>query len=244
MTQFPVPASSGVCGCGVAEPFQSDNSAIGPPRRRFLAGVAAAGCCALAGNGAQAQSQLTPDAALERLMAGNGRFVAKELDSLQEDLAILKQGAFAKQEPFAAVLACADSRIPVELIFDQTIGQLFVARVAGNFVTAELIATLEYGAAVLGTRVIMVLAHESCGAVKAAIEGKPVPGQISALYLPLRAAVDQAGPDVEATAKANARIQARLLAAASPVLAELIRKGELKIVAAHYALASGRVTLL
>ena len=177
-------------------------------------------------------------------MAGNARFVRKELNSLQEDLAILKQGTFAKQEPFAAVLACADSRIPVELIFDQTIGQLFVARVAGNFVTSELIATLEYGAAVLGTRVIMVLAHESCGAVKAAIDGKPVPGQISALYRPLRAAVDQAGPDPEATSRANARIQAGLLAAASPVLAELVRKGELKVVPAYYALASGRVTLV
>jgi carbonic anhydrase len=242
MTQFPVPATTGVCGCGVHDHHHLSRLA-GTPRRRFLAG-AAAGLALAPGSARAQQSSLAPDAALERLMAGNARFVRKELNSLQEDLAILKQGTFAKQEPFAAVLACADSRIPVELIFDQTIGQLFVARVAGNFVTSELIATLEYGAAVLGTRVIMVLAHESCGAVKAAIEGKAVPGQISALYRPLRAAVDQAGPDPEATSRANARIQAGLLAAASPVLAELVRKGELKVVPAYYALASGRVTLV
>lgn len=244
MTQFPVPAPSGVCGCGVQDQVHWSTSSIGTPRRRFLAAGAAAGCALAAGGVAQAQSALAPAAALDRLMAGNARFVRKELNSFQEDLAILKQGTFAKQEPFAAVLACADSRIPVELIFDQTIGQLFVARVAGNFVTSELIATLEYGAVVLGTRAILVLGHESCGAVKAAVDGKPVPGQISALYRPLRAAVEQAGPDVEAVGKANARIQAGLLATASPVLADLIKKGELKVVPAYYALASGRVTLL
>lgn len=244
MTQFPVPAPSGFCGCGVEDHRHSHPSLAGTPRRRFLAAGAAAGCALAAGGVAQAQSALAPDAALERLMAGNARFVRKELNSFQEDLDILKKGTFAKQEPFAAVLACADSRIPVELIFDQTIGRLFVARVAGNFVTSELIATLEYGAVVLGTRAILVLGHESCGAVKAAVEGKPVPGQISALYRPLRAAVEQAGPDVEAVGKANARIQAGLLATASPILADLIKKGELKVVPAYYALASGRVTLL
>lgn len=240
MTQFPVPAPSGLCGCGV----HSSKTLAGAPRRRFLAVGLAAGCALAAGGEARAQTALRPDAALERLMAGNARFVGKQLNSFQEDLAILKQGTFAKQEPFAAVLACADSRMPVELIFDQSIGQLFVARVAGNFVTSELIATLEYGAVVLGTRVIMVLGHESCGAIMAAVAGKPVPGQISALYRPLRAAVEQAGPDAEAVSKANARIQAGLLATASPILADLIKKGDLKVVPAYYALASGRVTLL
>ncbi|MGH6997711.1 MAG: carbonic anhydrase, partial [Phenylobacterium sp.] len=91
---------------------------------------------------------------------------------------------------------------------------------------------------------ILVLGHESCGAVKAAVEGKPVPGQISALYRPLRAAVEQAGPDVEAVGKANARIQAGLLATASPILADLIKKGDLKVAPAYYALATGKVTLL
>jgi carbonic anhydrase len=177
-------------------------------------------------------------------MAGNARFVRGRLDSFQEDLDILKQGTAAKQEPFAAVLSCSDSRVPVELVFDQSIGHVFVARVAGNVVTSEIIASLEYGAVVLGTKAIVVLGHEGCGAVKAAIAGKAVPGQISALYRPLRTAVEQAGPDVEAVGRANARIQADLLATASPVIAEMIKQGTLKVVAGYYALATGQVTLL
>jgi len=164
--------------------------------------------------------------------------------SFQEDLDILKAGTVEKQEPFAAVLSCADSRVPVELVFDQSIGHVFVTRVAGNVATPEIMASLEYGAVVLGTRAIVVLAHQGCGAVKAAIAGTAVPGQISALYRPLRPAVEQGGSDVEAVAKANAKIQADLLATASPVLADMIAKGTLKIVAAYYALATGKVTVL
>lgn len=193
---------------------------------------------------ASAQSVLSPDAALQRLLAGNQRFVDKRLTSFDEDLAILKQNTVEKQEPFAAVLACADSRVPVELVFDQTIGHLFVVRVAGNIATSEIIASLEYGAAVLGTRVIMVLGHGNCGAVKATIEGKAVPGQISQLYAPLRPAVDAAGNNLDAAVKANAKIQATLIATASPVMTSLIKEGKLKIVAGYYDLGSGTVTVL
>jgi carbonic anhydrase len=193
---------------------------------------------------ARAQTNLTPDAALERLVAGNRRFVAGRLESFQEDLDILKQNNVAKQEPFAAVLSCADSRVPVELAFDQSIGHLFVARVAGNICTPEIIASLEYGAAVLGTAVIVVLGHSGCGAVKATITAKPVPGQISALYAPIRRAVEVAGQDPEAATKANARIQADLLRTASPVVADLTRQWRLKVVAAYYDIGSGAVTLL
>ncbi|MGH6817213.1 MAG: carbonic anhydrase, partial [Methylovirgula sp.] len=164
--------------------------------------------------------------------------------SFDEDLGILRQSTVAKQQPFAAVLSCADSRVPVELIFDQSIGHLFVARVAGNIATPEIIASLEYGAAVLGTKAILVLGHANCGAVKAAMEGKEVPGQISGLYAFLRPAVEAAGGDLEAAIKANAKIQAHLLATASPVLAGMVKDGKLKIAAGYYALDSGRVTLL
>ena len=140
-----------------------------------------------------AQSTLTPDEALKALMDGNQRYVGGQLKSLNEDLAILKAKTAEKQEPFAAVLSCADSRVPVEIVFDQSIGQIFVVRVAGNIATPEIIASLEYGVAVLGTRVLMVLGHGNCGAVKATIDGKAVPGQISALYAPIRPAVDEAG---------------------------------------------------
>src|SRR4051812_5285217 len=177
-------------------------------------------------------------------MAGNARFVAKELTSFAEDLAMLKQNTVTKQEPFAAVLSCADSRVPVELVFDQSIGHLFVCRVAGNICTPEIIASLEYGAAVLGVPVIMVLGHDSCGAVKASIDAKPVPGQISALYAPLRPAVERAGPDLTATIKANAQIQAGLLRTASPAIGALVTAGKIKVIASYYDLASGKVTLL
>jgi carbonic anhydrase len=193
---------------------------------------------------ASAQTALSPDAALQQLIDGNRRFAEGRLTSFTEDLDILKAKTVDKQEPFAAVLSCADSRVPVELIFDQSIGHVFVTRVAGNIATTPMIASLEYGVAVLGTKAIMVLGHANCGAVKASIEAKAVPGQISALYRYIRPAVDQAGPDLDAAIKANAKIQAALLRQSSPVLADRIKENQLKIVAGYYDLASGNVTLL
>src|ERR1700683_2995943 len=137
-----------------------------------------------------AQSGLTSDAALQELMDGNRRFSTGNLTSFEHDLAMLKQKTVDKQEPFAAVLSCADSRVPVELVFDQTIGHIFVTRVAGNFAAPEIIASLEYGAAVLGTKVSVVMGHSGCGAVKATIQSKEVPGQISALFSHIQPAVD------------------------------------------------------
>jgi carbonic anhydrase len=160
---------------------------------------------------AAAQTTLNPEAALGQLMDGNRRFAEGRMTSFAEDLELLKAKTAEGQEPFAAVLSCADSRVPVELIFDQTIGHIFVTRVAGNIAASAVIASLEYGAAVLGTRVIVVLGHANCGAVKASIEAKAVPGQISGLYPYIRPAVDQAGADLDGAIKANARIQAGLL---------------------------------
>jgi carbonic anhydrase len=191
-----------------------------------------------------AQSALTPDAALQELMEGNRRFTSGRLISFEEDLAILKQKTVDKQEPFAALLSCADSRVPVELIFDESIGHIFVTRVAGNVVTPEIIASLEYGAAVLGTKVIVVMGHGGCGAVKATIQAKEVPGQISALYPHIQPAVDQAGTNLEAAIKANAKIQAALLRESSTVVSALVKESKLKVVAAYYDLSSGSVTLL
>ena len=183
-------------------------------RRRFLTTAAAVIAGADIGFGLPrpvfAQAPLTPDAALARLLDGNRRFVEKRLTSCHEDLATLRRNTAEEQQPFAAVLSCSDSRVPVELIFDQTIGHIFVARVAGNVASSEVIASLEYGAAELGTAVLVVIGHSSCGAVKAAISGKAVPGQISALYRHIRPAIDQAGPDLDATIRANARLQAKL----------------------------------
>src|SRR5712692_5075007 len=193
---------------------------------------------------ASAQTSLTPEAALQQLIDGNRRFAEGRMTSFDHDLDMLKTKTAEKQEPFAAVLSCADSRVPVELIFDQSIGHLFVARVAGNIATSAMIASLEYGVAVLGTKAIMVLGHANCGAVKASIEAKAVPGQISALYPYIRPAVDQAGTNLDAAIRANAKIQAALLRQSSPVLAEHIKQNQLKIVAGYYDLASGKVTVI
>src|SRR5437868_6138665 len=118
-------------------------------RRTFLAGIAATGVVAKTA-GAQVANGMSPDAALSRLMEGNRRFAKDQLTSIEQDLKLLKEHTVDKQEPFAAVLSCSDSRVPVELVFDQTIGHIFVARVAGNIINAEIIGSLEYGAAVLG----------------------------------------------------------------------------------------------
>jgi carbonic anhydrase len=192
----------------------------------------------------QAQTNLTPEESLRHLMEGNERFAADKLGSLGQSLNILRHHTVEKQEPFAAVLSCADSRVPVELVFDQTIGQLFVARVAGNFTTPEIIGSLEYGAAVLGTKVILVLGHSSCGAVKATMQGAPVPGQISSLFSHIQPAVDMANGNLETAIKENAKIQAGLLSDSSPVLSGLVKEGKLKIVAGYYDLGTGKVNLL
>lgn len=220
-----------------------------PSRRKFLCeALAGAAAVSIAGQtfkpAAWAQTVMSPEAAVQQLIDGNGRFAEGRMTSFDEDLSILKAKTVDKQEPFAAVLSCADSRVPVELIFDQSIGHVFVTRVAGNIATSPMIASLEYGVAVLGTKAIMVLGHANCGAVKAAIEAKAVPGQISVLYPYIRPAVEQAGPGLEAAIKANAKMQAALLRQSSPVLAEQLKQNQLKIVAAYYDLASGRVTLL
>lgn len=222
-------------------------------RRKFLqmiAGGTVAGLVTAAGmelatsRQVSAETTLSPDAALKELMDGNQRFTSDRMTSHEHDLAVLREHTIEKQEPFAAVLSCADSRVPVELIFDQSIGHLFVNRIAGNIVTSEIIASLEYGAAVLGTMVILVMGHGNCGAVKATIQAKAVPGQISALYAHIQPAVDQTGPRLEEATKANAKIQAALLRQASTVISGLVRENKLLVVAAYYDIGSGAVTLI
>jgi carbonic anhydrase len=186
----------------------------------------------------------TPEAALEALKDGNARFAADHMTIFRQDTQMLRQHTLEIQEPFAAILACADSRVPVELIFDQHIGQLFVNRVAGNMVTPEMQASLEYGAAVLGVRLILVLGHARCGAVKATVEGGEVPGEIGVLLSHIQPAVAAAGKDYEAVSKANAQIQAAKLLEASPLLRKLVAEGSLNVVAGYYDLASGVVSFL
>jgi len=223
-----------------------------PGRRQFfqsilstaaLGAAAGAGIEAVAPEMLDAQTNLSPDTALQELLAGNQRFAANQLTSIEHDLTMLKAQTVGKQEPFAAVLACADSRVPVELIFDQTIGHIFVTRVAGNIVTPEILASLEYGVAVLGVKALVVLGHSGCGAVKAAMKSDTVPGQISTLYLHLRAAVERSDGNLDNAIKANTKIQAELLRTSSTVIRDSLKAGKLRVEAGVYDLASGKVTL-
>src|SRR5215475_11366420 len=155
-------------------------------RRHFIAcGAGALVGAALADRPLRAADEFempgTPTEALNRLKAGNARFAAGQPLAPQRDLAHLRATA-PRQTPFGAVLACADSRVPVEILYDQGFGDLFVVRVAGNVATSVEIASLEYGTRILGAKVLVVLGHSNCGAVKAALEGVKVPGQISTLY--------------------------------------------------------------
>jgi len=182
----------------------------------------------------------TPAQALQRLRDGNARFVDGKTIAPARDLAHLRATA-PKQTPFAAFLGCADSRVPVEILYDQGFGDLFVVRVAGNVATPLEIASLEYGAAVLGTRVIKVLGHSNCGAVKAAMSGGEVPGQISALFSHIVPAINRKTMDLDAAIAANVRYQAANLRRSSPLLGRLKREGKLDIVGGVFSLETGTV---
>jgi carbonic anhydrase len=232
----------------------ADNARVGSDsgRRQFLqtmvstavVGIATqSGIELVAAKGLSAQSNLTPDTALQELLVGNQRFALNQLTSIEHDLTVLKDRTAGKQEPFAAVLASADSRVPVELVFDQTIGHIFVTRVAGNVVTPEIIASLEYGVVVLGVEALLVLGHSGCGAVKAAMKADAVPGQISALYPHLRQAVVQSDGNLDKAITANTKIQAELLRTSSTVIRDALKAGRLRVEAGVYDLATGKVTL-
>jgi carbonic anhydrase len=212
-------------------------------RRQFVAGMAATTAVIGGAVPALAQSELSGEAGIKELMAGNERYIAGKITSFAEDLKILKEKTVLKQEPFAAVLSCADSRVPVEILFDQSIGHVFVTRNAGNVVTPEIIASLEYGVAVLGIKAILVMGHTNCGAVSAAIAAKEVPGQISVLYQHIMPGIYGAKGDIPLAVKMNAAYQARILSASSTVIAKAIKNDGVKVSSGSYDLGSGRVTL-
>lgn len=186
----------------------------------------------------------TPQASLRALMQGNARFAAGKTSNPNRTLARLQELG-TKQAPFAAVLACADSRVPVEILFDQGFGDIFVARVAGNIASSEIIGSLEYATAVLGAKIVMVLGHSACGAVKATMEGISVPGQIGSLYPYIRPAVDKAhGQGVDAVVMENVRSQVNILRAASPVLAEAIRRRTVDVAGGMFDFRTGHVSMV
>lgn len=237
-------------------------SSDGSSRREFvkLAGLAS-GVVGVAGLTLSGTSQAAdtpapkPDAVLEKLLAGNKRFMAGKTSLLSrrspKDFAALADG----QKPFAVVVGCADSRVAPELIFDQGVGDLFVVRVAGNLVSGAghtIKGSIEYAVAELGVRLIMVLGHSQCGAVKAAIEhidaNDTLPGSIGELIKPIRTAVVAAkgrpGNKLENVIKANVQEGVKKLQGLDPILAKLVKANELKVVGATYELATGKVEVL
>jgi carbonic anhydrase len=202
-------------------------------------------------------SSMTPDQALQLLMDGNKRYLEGTPAHPRGNTARIRDTA-VDQFPFAAFLSCADSRVPVEEVFDQGIGDCFVCRVAGNVATDQDIGSLEFGTMVLGSRVLLVIGHERCGAVVASMGRMSLPdnpGKIPTLVPLIQPAVETiqakvakegveaVGDDVDATIRQNVRNQVVRLKQ-SPILSQLEKEGKLKIHAAYYDLDTGKVTLL
>lgn len=195
---------------------------------------------------AKAGSGLTPDGALAKLMEGNKRFVTRRRLNPNQDEVRLTEVA-AGQAPFAAILSCADSRVVPEIAFDQGIGDLFVVRVAGNLAITEDIASEEYAVGVLGAPLLMVLGHERCGAVDAALKGGELPGVIESLVFAIRPAIQaskgEPGDRLTNAVKANVRLQVQRLLNSS-VISSAVQQGKLKVVGAYYDLDTGNISLV
>ncbi|HEY1856941.1 carbonic anhydrase [Acidocella sp.] len=193
---------------------------------------------------------LSPDAALERLMQGNTRYVEglTRRHDFATERAVLAQG----QNPLAGILSCADSRVAPEFAFDSYRGDLFVVRVAGNFVNEDNLASFEYAVAELSTPLLMVLGHGKCGAVAATIaslrDGTTLPGHLPSLVQQLRPAVEEAqsepGDLLHNAIRDNVRLNVARLRDASPILSAAVAQRRLRVVGGVYDLATGRVDVI
>jgi carbonic anhydrase len=196
------------------------------------------------------QNVLSPDAALEGLRRGNARYV--EGVSLRHDFKHEREALAKGQNPYAAILSCADSRIAPEYAFDSGRGDLFVCRVAGNFASDEMIASLEYAVAVLAVPLILVLGHESCGAVDAAIkslkDNTTLPGRLPSLVTAIAPAVkavsQQAGDTLSNATRQNVIDNVARLASATPILSAAVEQKKLKVVGGIYRLKDGKVDMV
>ena len=196
------------------------------------------------------QAATTPDEALQRLKDGNARFVSGK--SVNCDLIAQVKATAGGQAPFAAIVGCIDSRVPPELVFDQRIGDIFAARIAGNFVNTDIIGSLEFATRLAGAKLIVVLGHTECGAIKGAADDARL-GLLTATLANIRPSVlkvtNVAGERnsknqafVQAVADQNARDAAALLTEKSDVLLTLVKERKLKVVSAMHDVATGRVS--
>ena len=202
---------------------------------------------------AEEQSKLTPDLVLQSLKEGNERFVNNDLTARDHTAQIRK--AATGQYPKAVVLSCLDSRVPVEDVFDKGIGDLFVGRVAGNFVNEDMLGSMEFGCKVAGSKLILVLGHEHCGAVKAAVDNVKL-GNITAMLTKIRPVVEDLSQNYEGDKNSKNEefvhmvCEHNVLKAIndirinSPILKEMENNGEIKIVGAVYDMDTGKVEFL
>jgi carbonic anhydrase len=216
------------------------------PMKKLCCTILAIFAAAIYLNAKDAQSP-TSATVLAVLKAGNQRHVSAHY-SHPHETAAYRQELSAGQHPQASILTCADSRVAPEIIFDQGLGDLFDVRVAGNVAGDDEIASLEYAAEHLHTPVIVVMGHQKCGAVSAAVEGGEAAGHLSSIITPISAAVSKAkklqGDLVENSVRINVENVVEELRTSKPVLSELVSQGKLTIVGAVYSLDTGKVTWL
>ncbi|MCX6954507.1 MAG: carbonic anhydrase [Verrucomicrobia bacterium] len=189
----------------------------------------------------------SPEDALQRLLDGNARFVAGHAEHPNQSVARRVETA-AGQAPFAVILTCSDSRVSPEFYFDQGIGDLFVVRDAGNTLNDHVIGSIEYAVEHLHASIVLVVGHEKCGAVAAAIAGGRADGRIGTIIEAIRPAVketrNQSGDKTDNAIRSNARRAAQALTATGPIISHAVQSGEIKIFAARYDLDSGRIELI
>jgi carbonic anhydrase len=196
------------------------------------------------------ENVLSPDAALERLMAGNERYVqgASRTHDFKSEREALAKG----QNPYAGILSCADSRIAPEYAFDSGRGDLFVVRVAGNFATEDGIASFEYAVQVLGTPLLLVLGHQACGAVDATIksikDNTTLPGHLPALVAAIgpavKAVLDQPGDPLDNAIRQNVLLNVEKLKTATPIIGKSVEQGKVRVLGGVYNLSTGHVDLV
>ncbi len=200
----------------------------------------------------QRQAAMSPDDALKELKAGNERFLTQNMRNC--DLLTQVRATAGGQFPSAVIIGCIDSRVPPELVFDQRIGDIFSARIAGNVADDDVVGSAEFATKLAGAKLIVVLGHGECGAVKGAIDGAEL-GMLTNLLKRIKPAIEANGSApgehssknkdfVQQVATTNARLAAQGLAKDSSVLRDLVAQGELKIVAAMHDVATGRITFL
>jgi carbonic anhydrase len=196
--------------------------------------------------------EVTAEQALQKLMDGNARFISG--DALHPNQSAERRAEVVSgQHPFAIVVGCSDSRVPPEIVFDQGIGDIFVIRTAGQVIDDAALASIEYGAEHLGVPLVVVLGHDSCGAVKATVEGGEAPGHIGYLVEAISPAVDEAAEQAANGASEEELLDAAIdinvenivdqLETSEPILSELVKEGRLTIVGARYHLDSGEVEI-